>query len=145
MCLCSVGSFGLRRSCTRGSAGDFLVFFFGTPTTAAAAAAVGTTVGSPLLSLASPPRPRFCAEDLLKPCWSTLRRGQLSTCHLAEESCLHVCSHLLCGICGGIIPGFTQNHQKAGRRTSVHDLRSPKLPTEQRHMTMHSYVWDMWR
>ena len=36
---------------------------------------------SPLLSLASPPRPRFCAEDLPKPCWSTLRRGQPSTCY----------------------------------------------------------------
>ena len=35
---------------------------------------------SPLLSLTSPPRPRFCAEDLPKPCWSTLRRGQPSTC-----------------------------------------------------------------
>ena len=34
---------------------------------------------SPLLSLTSPPRPRFCAEALLKPCWSTLRRGQPST------------------------------------------------------------------
>ena len=36
---------------------------------------------SPLLSLISPPRPRFCAEDLPKPCWSTLRRGQPSTCY----------------------------------------------------------------
>ena len=36
---------------------------------------------SPLLSLTSPPRPRFCAEDLPKPCWSTLRRGQPSTCY----------------------------------------------------------------
>ena len=35
----------------------------------------------PLLSLPSPPRPRFCAEDLPKPCWSTLRRGQPSTCY----------------------------------------------------------------
>ena len=34
---------------------------------------------SPLLRMTSPPRPRFCAEDLPKPCWSTLRRGQLST------------------------------------------------------------------
>ena len=35
---------------------------------------------SPLLSLISPPRPRFCAKDLPKPCWSTRRRGQPSTC-----------------------------------------------------------------
>ena len=35
----------------------------------------------PLLSLTSPPRPRFCAEDLSKLCWSTLRRGQPSTCY----------------------------------------------------------------
>ena len=34
---------------------------------------------SPLLSLTSPPRPWFCAEDLPKPCWSTLRRGRHST------------------------------------------------------------------
>ena len=36
---------------------------------------------SPLLSLTSPPRPWFCAEDLSKPCWSILRRGQPSTCY----------------------------------------------------------------
>ena len=41
----------------RGSAVDFLVVLC-TPT---AAAAVGTAAGSPLLSLTSPPRPRFCA------------------------------------------------------------------------------------
>ena len=35
----------------------------------------------PLLSLTSPPRPRFCAEDLPKSCWSILRRGQPSTCY----------------------------------------------------------------
>ena len=35
----------------------------------------------PLLSLISPPRPRFCAADLPNPCWSTLRRGQPSTCY----------------------------------------------------------------
>ena len=39
----------------------------------------------------------------------------------------------------------TQNHRKVGRRTSVHDLRSPKLPSEQIYITMHSYVWKMWR
>ena len=39
---------------------------------------------SRLLSLTSPPRPRFCAEDLPKPCWSTLRRGQPSACYEAE-------------------------------------------------------------
>ena len=38
----------------------------------------------------------------------------------------------------------TENHRKLGRRTSIHDLRSPNLPTEQRYMTMHSYVWK-WR
>ena len=38
-----------------------------------------------------------------------------------------MCVVIFCGICGGI-PGFTQNHQNVGRRTSVHDLRSPKLP-----------------
>ena len=35
----------------------------------------------PLLSLISPPRPRFCAADLPNPCWSTFRRGQPSTCY----------------------------------------------------------------
>ena len=35
--------------------------------------------------------------------------------------------------------------QKVGSQTSVHDLRGPKLPSEQRYMTMHSYVWKMWR
>ena len=39
----------------------------------------------------------------------------------------------------------TENHLNVGRRTSVHDLRSPKLPTEQRHMAMHSYVWKIRR
>ena len=33
----------------------------------------------PLLSLISPPRPRFCSADLPNPFWSTLRRGQPST------------------------------------------------------------------
>ena len=37
--------------------------------------------GPPLLSPTSPPRPRFCAEDLPKPCWSTLRIEQPSTCY----------------------------------------------------------------
>ena len=128
MCLCSVGSFGLRRSCTRGSAGDFSVCFFCTPSTAAAAAAVGTAVGSPLLSPTSPPRPRFCAEDLLRPCWSTLRRGQPSTCHLAEESCLHVCSHLLWHLRLDYSRVYTKP-PKVGRQTSVHDLRSPNVQT----------------
>ena len=36
---------------------------------------------SPLLSLTSPPRPRFCAEGLPKCCWSTPRRGHPSTCY----------------------------------------------------------------
>ena len=49
-----------------------------------------------------------------------------------------MCVVTFCGICGGI-PRFTQNQQKVGRRTSAHYLRSPKLPTEQRYMTMHSY------
>ena len=35
----------------------------------------------PLLSLTSPPKPRFCAEDLPQPRWSTFRRGQPSTCY----------------------------------------------------------------
>ena len=35
----------------------------------------------PLLSLTSPPRTRFCAEDLPKPCWSISQRGQPSTCY----------------------------------------------------------------
>ena len=35
----------------------------------------------PLLSLISPPRPRFCAEDLPNHCWSTLRGGQSSACY----------------------------------------------------------------
>ena len=35
----------------------------------------------PSLSLISPPRPRFCSADLPNPCWSTLRRGQPSTCY----------------------------------------------------------------
>ena len=35
----------------------------------------------PLLSLISPPRPRFCSAGLPNPCWSTLRRGQPSTCY----------------------------------------------------------------
>ena len=35
----------------------------------------------PLLSLISPPRPRFCSADLPNPFWSTLRRGQPSTCY----------------------------------------------------------------
>ena len=104
----------------RGSAADFSAVLY-TPTEMQLAAAVGTAAGSPLLSLTSPPRPRFCAEDLLKPRWSTLRRPQPST------SCLNVCSHLMWHlICGGIL-GFTQNHQKVGRRTSVHDLRSPNF------------------
>ena len=62
-----------------------------------------------------------------------LRRRKLSKC-------------VYCSICGGN-PGFTQNHLKVGRRTSVHDLQSPKLPSEQRHidMTMNSYAWKMWR
>ena len=34
----------------------------------------------PLLSLISPPRPRFCSADLPNLCWSTLRRRQPSTC-----------------------------------------------------------------
>ena len=34
-----------------------------------------------LLSLISPPRPRFCSADLPNPCWSNLRRGQPSTCY----------------------------------------------------------------
>ena len=34
---------------------------------------------------------------------------------------------------------------KVRRRTTVHDLRRPKLPSEERYMTMHSYVWKMWR
>ena len=42
---------------------------------------MNSTRCSPLLSLISPPRPRFCAEHLPKPCWSTLRRGQPSTCY----------------------------------------------------------------
>ena len=52
-----------------------------------------------------------------------------------------------CGICGGI-PGVCTKplqSQKIGRQTSVHDLRRPKLPSEQRYMTMHSNVWKMWR
>ena len=36
---------------------------------------------SPLLSLVLPPEPQFCGEDLPKPCWSTLRRGQQPTCY----------------------------------------------------------------
>ena len=32
-----------------------------------------------------------------------------------------------------------------GRRTSVHEFRSPKLPSEEIYMTMNSYVWKMWR
>ena len=55
--------------------GPSQVSVFCTPT------AVGTSAGSPLLSLTSPPRQRFCAEDLLKPCWSTLRIGQSSICY----------------------------------------------------------------
>ena len=35
----------------------------------------------PLLSLISPPRPRFCSADLPNPFRSTLRRGQPSTCY----------------------------------------------------------------
>ena len=35
----------------------------------------------PLLSLISPPRPRFCSAGLPNPFWSTLRRGQPSTCY----------------------------------------------------------------
>ena len=125
----------------RGSAADFSVVFC-TPT--AAAAAVETAAGSPLLSLTSPPRPRFCAEDLLKPCWSTLRRRQPSTCHHAEESCLNVCSHLLWHLQWD--SRVYTKPPKVGRRTSVHGLRSPNLPTNQRHTTMpSSYVWKMWR
>ena len=95
--------------------------------------AVGTAAGSPLLSLTSPPRPRFCAEDLVKPCWSTLRKGQPSTRHLAGESCLNMCSHLLWRLWWD-------------SRASVHDLRSPKLSSEQRYITMHSSnVRKMWQ
>ena len=36
-----------------------------------------------------------------------------------------------------------QNTQKSPAEPRVHDLRSPNLPTEQRYMTMHSYVWNM--
>ena len=75
----------------RGSAADFSVVLC----SSTAAEEVGTAAGSPLLSLTSPPRPRFCAEDLPNPRWSTLRREQPSTCHQAEESCLNVCGHLL--------------------------------------------------
>ena len=79
MYLCSVGSFGLRRLYTEVRR-PMLSVGFCTPT--AAAAAVGTVASSsPLLSVTSPPTPRFCAEDLLKLCSSTLRRGQASTCH----------------------------------------------------------------
>ena len=38
--------------------------------------------------------------------------------------------------------GVQKPTESVGRRTSVYNLRSPKLPTEQRYMTMHSYVWD---
>ena len=41
--------------------------------------------------------------------------------------------------------GVQKHTNKVGRRTSVYDLRSPKLHTEQRYMTMHSYVWNTWR
>ena len=47
-----------------------------------------------LLSLISPPRPWFCAEDRPNPCWSTLQRRQPSTCYRAEESRLDVYSQL---------------------------------------------------
>ena len=66
----------------------------------------------------------------------------------SQRKLLNVCSHLslavvVVRVCR--IPGFTQKHQKVGRRTSVHDLRSPKLPSEERFMTMNSYVCKMWR
>ena len=48
----------------------------------------------------------------------------LSPRHAADVVCM--CLDRCCGICGGI----TQNHQSVGRRTSIHDLRSPNLPTE---------------
>ena len=65
----------------------------------------------------------------------------------SQRKLLNVCSHLSLAVVVRVcrIPGFTQKHQKVGRRTSVHDLRSPKLPSEERFMTMNSYVCKMWR
>ena len=57
----------------------------------------------------------------------------------------NVCSHLLWHLrWDSRVCTKPPQNQKVGRRTSAHDLRSPKLSSEQRYMAMNSYVWKMW-
>ena len=90
----------------------------------------------PLLSLISPPRPLFCSADLPNLLEHPPKRTTFYML-ISQRKATKCVQSPFCGICGGI-PGFTQNHQKLGRRTSVRDLRSPKLPSGQRYI--HDYA-----
>ena len=92
----------------------------------------------PLLRLISPPRPRFCSADLPNPCWTTLRRGQPSTCYQAEESRLNVCSHLSVAFA----VGFRGLHETpAEPKTRPPNLgRWPSKPKTSFWIKIHDYV-----
>ena len=95
----------------------------------------------PLLSLTSLPRPRFCAEDLPKLYWSTLLRGQPSTCSVPQESWLNICSHL--SVAFAVDVNKTLARPQLRPLNSEHNLRSPNFPSEERYI-WNSVVWKVW-